>query len=219
MRGSREARTAIVGNARRLLTDAEILLRDERYPTALAIAILTVEEVGKVYLEKWQPEKKSRTYHSQKQSILGSFYLAVAADDALREWTTKMVDLPDDGLQTFAMARVAAGDAEGRREGELMAGEKATTKRESAAKAKSKRTALRAKTKRAVRKRLTPSKVKPLQQSTEPSIEVIKVETVEEPAPGTVVVTEYEEVRVPGEGSSAKKGKQTGLDLPDPEED
>jgi hypothetical protein len=51
-------------------------------------------------------------------------------------------------------------------------------------------------------------------------IEVIKVETVDEPAPGTVIVTEYEEVRVPAGGSfSEKGGKQAGLELPDPEED
>lgn len=93
------------------------------------------------------------------------------------------------------------------------------TAERSAVKAKSKKTTLRAKTKRTVGKRLTPSKVKPPQKRTELPIEVIKVETVDEPAPGTVIVTEYEEVRVPAGGSTTEKGKQTGLDLPDPEED
>src|SRR5260370_31020994 len=93
---------------------------------------------------------------------------------------------------------------------------KKTAKR-SAVKAKPKKAALSAKTKRAVGKRLTRSQVKPPQQRTEPPIEVIRVETVDEPAPGTVVVTEYEEVRVPAGRSTTVKSKQTGLDLPDPD--
>ena len=96
---------------------------------------------------------------------------------------------------------------------------KKTAKR-SAVKAKSKKTALRAKTKRAVGKPLTPSKATPPQQRTKPPIDVIKVETVDEPAPGTVVVAEYEEVRVPAGGSITEKGgKQADLDLRDPEDD
>ena len=96
---------------------------------------------------------------------------------------------------------------------------KKTAKR-SAIKAKPKKTALRAKTKRAVGKQQIPSKVNPPQQSTEQPIEVIKVETVDEPAQGTVIVTEYEEVRVPADGSTTKKGgKQAGVDPRDPEED
>ena len=93
------------------------------------------------------------------------------------------------------------------------------TAKRSAVKAKPKKTALRAKTKRAVGKQLTPSKAKPPQKRTELPIEVIKVETVDQPAPGTVIVTEYEQVRVPAGGSTTKKDKQAGFDLPAPEED
>lgn len=96
---------------------------------------------------------------------------------------------------------------------------RATAKR-SAVKAKSKKTALRAKTMRVDRKQLTPSKAQPPQPSTKPPIEVIKVKTVNEPAPGTVIVTEYEEVHVPAKGRTTERGnKQAGLDLPAPEED
>jgi len=95
---------------------------------------------------------------------------------------------------------------------------KKTAKR-STTKAKLKKVAVRAKSKRAVEKRMTRSEVKPPQQRTGPPIEVIKVETVDEPVPGTMIVTEYEEVRVPAGGSITEKGKQTGFDLPDPEED
>ena len=76
------------------------------------------------------------------------------------------------------------------------------TAKPSAVKTKPKKAALKAKTERAVGKRLTPSRVKPPQQHTEPPIEVIKVEAVHEPAPGTVIVAEYEEVRVPSGGST-----------------
>jgi hypothetical protein len=94
------------------------------------------------------------------------------------------------------------------------------TAKPSAIKAKPKKAASRAKTQRTVAKRLTPSRAKPPQQRIESPIEVIKVETVEEPAPGTVIVTEYEEVRVPAGGSiTGQTRKQGGLDLPDPEED
>jgi hypothetical protein len=80
--------------------------------------------------------------------------------------------------------------------------------------AKPKKAAIKAKAKRAVGKRMKPVRVKPRQQRAEPPIEVIKVGTVDKPAPGTVIVTEHEEVRVPAGGSTSG-----GLDLPDPEED
>jgi hypothetical protein len=120
--------------------------------------------------------------------------------------------------QTKKRASARRGKVARRSKAPTRATARKTAKR-SAVKAKPKKTALRAKTKRAVGKQLAPSKVKPPQKRTELPIEVIKVETVDEPAPGTVVVTEYQEVRVPAGGSTAEKGKQTGLDLPDPEDD
>ena len=66
----------------------------------------------------------------------------------------------------------------------------------SAIKAKSRPVSTKAKTKRAATKILTPKKAAPQKQQGELPIEVVKVETVEEPAPGVVVVTEYESVRV-----------------------
>ena len=66
----------------------------------------------------------------------------------------------------------------------------------SATKAKSRTVPAKAKTKRSTTKILTPKKAAPQKQQGELPIEVVKVETVEEPAPGVVVVTEYEAVRV-----------------------
>jgi hypothetical protein len=48
---------------------------------------------------------------------------------------------------------------------------------------------------------------------------VIKVKTLDQPAPGTVVVAEYEEVRVPAGGLIAEKSNQTSLGFPGSEKD
>ena len=69
------------------------------------------------------------------------------------------------------------------------------TKR-SATKAKSRTVPANAKTKRPAAKMSTPKKAMPRKQQAELPIEVVKVETAEKPAPGVVVVTEYESVRV-----------------------
>ena len=42
-----EGMTAAAANARRLLSDAVLLLEAERWPTAAALAILAIEEAGK----------------------------------------------------------------------------------------------------------------------------------------------------------------------------
>jgi hypothetical protein len=42
-----ETLTSIGANARRLFADGELLYRAERYPSALALAILSIEEAGK----------------------------------------------------------------------------------------------------------------------------------------------------------------------------
>jgi hypothetical protein len=72
----------------------------------MAIAILAVEEVGKMYLIRWDAKRHPRRYHAQKQSTLGSFYLGRAAVEAIHEWTTKVVGMPeDDSLKMYQMAR------------------------------------------------------------------------------------------------------------------
>lgn len=39
---------AALGNARRLIRDAELLFENERYPSALSLSILSIEEAGKI---------------------------------------------------------------------------------------------------------------------------------------------------------------------------
>ena len=66
----------------------------------------------------------------------------------------------------------------------------------SATKLKSRAVPTKAKTKRPVAKIAAPKKEAPRKQRAELPIEVVKVETVEEPVPGVVVVKEYQSVRV-----------------------
>jgi AbiV family abortive infection protein len=107
MMDNQETRAAILENARRLLTDAEILFKAGRYPTALAIAILSVEESGKAYLDVCLrhnllgDETRSATYHATKQKVLGSFYHADIADQIMRAWATKMAGAKFEEGRTF----------------------------------------------------------------------------------------------------------------------
>jgi hypothetical protein len=66
----------------------------------------------------------------------------------------------------------------------------------SVAKVKARPAPANAKTKRPAAKTPTSKKAVLRKQQGEPPIEVVKVETVGEPVPGVVVVTEYESVRV-----------------------
>ena len=65
------------------------------------------------------------------------------------------------------------------------------TKRGSA-KASPQKKSAKAKTKRIVAKLITPKKAAPRAQPKELPIEVVRVEQIEEPPPGVVVVSEYE---------------------------
>ena len=77
----------------------------------------------------------------------------------------------------------------------------------SATKAKSRTVPKKAKTKRQVAKIATSKKDAPRKQQGELPIEVVRVEAVEEPSPGVVVVTEYESVRVRRPKVTAEEGK------------
>ena len=65
----------------------------------------------------------------------------------------------------------------------------------SSAKALPQKRSAKAKTKRIVAKLITPKKADPRKQPKELPIEVVRVEQVDEPAPGVVVVYEYESVQ------------------------
>jgi AbiV family abortive infection protein len=89
----------IVANAERLLADAKLLNENGRYASAFALAILALEEIGKVTLRLWGvPEPKGGKYgHKSKQMavaalLLGEFSFEHLTPDIKRvviEYATK----------------------------------------------------------------------------------------------------------------------------------
>ncbi len=79
---SEVANTLIIENAARLLRDAKLLVDHKRFACAFALAVLGVEEIGKVVLDIWErggPLSKAivrRTVHIRKQAAVGSLMLA-----------------------------------------------------------------------------------------------------------------------------------------------
>ncbi len=74
--------TPIVSNAARLLRDAKLLADNERFASAFALAVLALEEVGKVVLTLWDYSNNTRksnnrlSSHLRKQSAVSSLLLA-----------------------------------------------------------------------------------------------------------------------------------------------
>jgi AbiV family abortive infection protein len=74
--------TPIIANAARLLKDAKLLVNHERYASAFALAVLALEEIGKVVLHLWgNPEATSKLNKHpsapiKKQAAVSSLLLA-----------------------------------------------------------------------------------------------------------------------------------------------
>ena len=92
----------ILENARRLVGDAKLLLDQSRFASAFGLAVLGLEEVGKLMLRRWasDPQLKRDTnrygFHKVKQAVVGSLYMArsatLAYDEFLRHRGLKLVD-------------------------------------------------------------------------------------------------------------------------------
>jgi hypothetical protein len=73
-----------------LVEDAELLLENGRHGSALALAILALEEVGKYYLEKWREATHRRTRrHGNKQQAVK---VLDVADAVLMEINTVLAE-------------------------------------------------------------------------------------------------------------------------------
>jgi AbiV family abortive infection protein len=74
--------TLIIANAARLLRDAKLLVDHRRFASAFALAVLGMEEIGKVILDMWDhveplaKPKLRRTSHVRKQAAVGSLLVA-----------------------------------------------------------------------------------------------------------------------------------------------
>lgn len=80
-------RFAAFFNAGRLLADAELLLANERYASALAHSILCIEEIGKFADFNRAPEdmRKVKQSHQHRQDIARKFFLLLCWHTALCE--------------------------------------------------------------------------------------------------------------------------------------
>jgi AbiV family abortive infection protein len=75
--GSRDDKgTAIVANAARLLSDAKLLKDHERHVSAFALAVLALEEIGKLLLKLWGVTERKGYDHLSKQRAVASLLLA-----------------------------------------------------------------------------------------------------------------------------------------------
>ena len=84
----------ILANAFRLVTDAELLFDNGRYSSALALAVLSMEEIGKYLLARWSSEDPSFRYdkrklHRMKQGAVAALFLT---DSARREARAAGID-------------------------------------------------------------------------------------------------------------------------------
>jgi len=87
----------VLENAFRLMTDADLLIRHERHASALALAVLATEEIGKYLLSLWQKGDPAFTYnrhklHRMKQSAVAVLFMA---ERARRDCKTNGVDFSD----------------------------------------------------------------------------------------------------------------------------
>jgi AbiV family abortive infection protein len=101
--------TLIIENAARLLRDAKLLAGHKRFASAFALAVLGVEEIGKVVLDIWGragPLSKAivrRTVHIRKQAAVGSLILASFAVEKFGDMDAE-VTITDDLLKHVSEA-------------------------------------------------------------------------------------------------------------------
>jgi AbiV family abortive infection protein len=101
--------TLIIDNAARLLRDAKLLADHTRFASAFALAVLGVEEIGKVVLDIWAragPLSKPivrRTVHIRKQAAVGSLMLASFAVEQFGDMDAE-VPITDDLVKRVSKA-------------------------------------------------------------------------------------------------------------------
>jgi AbiV family abortive infection protein len=101
--------TLIIANAARLLADAKLLVDHDRFASAFALAVLGVEEIGKVVLDIWgrvKPLSKPvirRSQHICKQAAVGSLVLASFAVEQFGDMEAE-VPITDDLIKHIGKA-------------------------------------------------------------------------------------------------------------------
>jgi AbiV family abortive infection protein len=87
----------VAANAARLLLDAELLAENSRCASAFALAVLAMEEVGKLVLTRWSksaPLANGRrlTFHIRKQTAVAHLLAAPMIIDEIRKNNFKTSD-------------------------------------------------------------------------------------------------------------------------------
>jgi AbiV family abortive infection protein len=101
------ARDAVIANAARLLRDAKLLAEHSRFASAFSLAVLGVEEIGKVILDVWDSATpltkpvKRRSAHIRKQAAVSSLLLA---SFAVKEFGTEVDDTSEELVHRVAEA-------------------------------------------------------------------------------------------------------------------
>ena len=123
-----DIRSKIANNARRLLKDAELLHVAERYKSATAIAVIAIEEVGKIiHYVLWEDANRDgKEWHKKKQRNVGLLLSAQVFSRAIG----KNVDLPksldqtqiniDDELSDILFPKGERPDDSGKKLGQLL---------------------------------------------------------------------------------------------------
>lgn len=89
--GAKQILESIASNAKRLLSDAELLAAAGRFPTSTALAILSIEEAGKYFAVRWNIADDARfgaanlRSHRMKQSLAFSAQMSHELLDNLEE--------------------------------------------------------------------------------------------------------------------------------------
>jgi AbiV family abortive infection protein len=90
----------IIANGARLVQDADLLYRFERWPSVVMLAVLGLEEIGKFMLIRWSADdarfRRLLTNHRAKQMAIGALFMT---EKARQEWRAKEksldLNLPD----------------------------------------------------------------------------------------------------------------------------
>jgi AbiV family abortive infection protein len=92
------AASPTLGNACRLFQDAALLMECGRYASAVSLALIAFEEVGKFVLQKWQSDDANfkfdkRRYHRAKQAAAVSLFMSDSGRKEYRSFE-KEANLP-----------------------------------------------------------------------------------------------------------------------------
>ncbi len=92
----------VISNAKRLVRDAVLLKDHERYASAYALAILGLEEIGKVILKRWGEPDKERRWHLNKQMAVSSLVVMGDAMQRVRQEISDPSQLTPDVFERVA---------------------------------------------------------------------------------------------------------------------